>query len=178
MRAYILGINHQIQWVKLWSAGSSAGGGPERFEREQKDKFRELLRKRIAERNAQFVGEETKHGEPAIAHEVCDSVGCRYENIEMPLEERKARKIPPNYENDRTIQPSEMDRFNKLREDFMFRKFFVEAGGEESAIAICGRNHAATLAERFRSAHHTVEVADIQEEFWYVEDWQTQMMRL
>jgi hypothetical protein len=59
--------------VRIWSYSSSRE--LERFEQGQKDHFRELLRKRISERGVQFIGEETKHGEPSIAHEVCARTG-------------------------------------------------------------------------------------------------------
>src|SRR5215467_3868490 len=101
MRILILGINHQIQWSRIWSYSSS--GELERFERDQKDHFRELLRSKIAERKAQFIGEETKYGEPSIAEEIAAKVptpGCRHSNIEMHPDERTARKIPANYERD------------------------------------------------------------------------------
>lgn len=45
MRVLIFGLNHQIQWSKIWSYSSS--GELERFERDQKEHFRELLRNKM-----------------------------------------------------------------------------------------------------------------------------------
>jgi superfamily II DNA or RNA helicase len=176
VRILILGINHQIQWVRIWS--SSTTGELERFERGQKDQYRELLRKRIAERQAQFIGEETKHGEPSIAEEVCASEGCRYFNIEMHPDERREQKVSDNYENDPSLSAEERTRFNKQREDYMFRDILAKSNNAESIIAICGRNHVSALAARLRGSSHQVEEEDIQSESWYVEDWMTHMLRL
>ncbi len=172
----ILGINHQIQWVRIWSC--SSGGELERFEQGQKDKFRELLRKRIAERAVQFIAEETKHGEPSIAHELYASEGCRYANIEMHPDERAERKIPNNYEIDPNVPQEQKTQFHQQREEYMFEKAIAEAGDAESIIVICGRSHTPALASRFRDAGHRVEEADIQDEPWYIEDWMGHMMHL
>jgi len=173
-----MGINHQIQWVRIWSAGSSSSGNIERFEREQKDHFRELLRKRIIEENLQFIGEETKHGEQSIAEQLCSSIEeCRHANIDMTLDGRAARNIPVNYENLR-ITPSEQAFFNQKREEYMFKKAIEESRGAERAMMICGYQHTEALANRFRKAGHEVEEADIRNEPWYIEDWLSQMQRM
>ena len=175
MRVLILGLNHQIQWVRIFSRSST--GELERFEKDQKDRFRQLLRNKIADRKAQFVGEETKHGEPSIAEEVSVSP-CRYANIEMSPEERAERKITGNYENDPNVTPEERAQFNREREEYMFKKATAEARDAESIIVICGRQHTPALANRFREAGHNVEEADTQSEPWYIEDWMNHMMRL
>jgi hypothetical protein len=118
VQVLILGINHQIQWVQIWSW--SSGGELQRFEAGQKDQFRELLRKRISERGAQFIGEETKHGEPSIANEVCISAACRYANIEMHPDEREKRKIPTDYESDPNVTAEQKTGFHQQREEYMF----------------------------------------------------------
>ena len=56
MHMLILGINHQIQPRQILSWGS--GGQPQQFEREQKERFCDLLCMRMAERAVDFVGEE------------------------------------------------------------------------------------------------------------------------
>jgi hypothetical protein len=172
----ILGINHQIQWVQIWSY--SSGGELERFEASQKDQFRELLRRRIAERRVQFIGEETKHGEPSIAHEVCASAECRYANIEMHPDERALRKIPTNYESDPNVPPEQKASFHQQREEYMLEQAVTGAADAESIIVICGRYHTPGLASRLREAGHQVDEADIQGEPWYVEDWMEHMMRM
>jgi hypothetical protein len=64
VRVPILGVNHQIQWVRIWSWSSS--GELERFERDQKDRFRGILRKSIAEREVQFVAEPSLLSFPGL----------------------------------------------------------------------------------------------------------------
>ena len=150
MRVLVLGINHQIQWVRIWS--SSTGGDLERFEQGQKDQFRELLHKTISERGVQFIGEETKHSEPSIAHEVCASDGCRHANIEMHPDERAEQKIPANYETDPKVPREQKTQFHQQREEYMFGKAVAGAAEAESIIVICGRYHAPALARKFRVA--------------------------
>lgn len=176
MRILVLGINHQIQWVRIWS--SSTSGELERFEQGQKDGFRKLLRKTIAEREVEFIGEETKHGEPSIAHEVCTSEACRYANIEMHPDERAERMIPTNYEADPKVLQEQKTQFHQQREEYMFQKSIAEAGNAQSILVICGRNHTPVLARRFHEAGHQVDAADIQSESWYVEGWMEHMMRI
>jgi hypothetical protein len=176
VRVLILGINHQIQWVRIWSW--SSGGELERFEAGQKDQFRELLRKKISERRVQFVGEETKHGEPTIANEVCASARCRYANVEMHPDERAERKIPTNYESDPNVTQEQKALFHQQREEYMFEQVVAGTGDAESIIVICGRYHTTGLARSFREAGHQVDEADIQGEPWYVEDWMEHMMRM
>jgi hypothetical protein len=176
VQVLILGINHQIQWVRIWSY--SSGGELERFEQGQKDQFRELLRKRISERGVQFIGEETKHGEPSIANEVCASTGCCYANIEMHPDERIERKIPANYESDPNVRQAQKTRFHQQREEYMFERVVGGTGDAKSIIVICGRYHTPGLASRLRGAGHQVDESDIQVEPWYVEDWMEHMMRM
>jgi hypothetical protein len=176
MRVLVLGINHQIQWVRIWSLSST--GELERFERSQKDQFRELVRRRIAERGVQFIGEEAKHGEGAIVKEICDSDGCRYANIEMHPDERATRRIPNNYEANPNMSAEQKEAFHQEREEYMFGRAVAEAANAESIIVICGRYHTPGLARRFRAAGHQVDEADIQSESWYIEDWMIHMLRL
>jgi hypothetical protein len=176
MRALIIGINHQIQPVRIGS--SSTSGELERFEQGQKDQFRELLHKRIAERSVQFIGEEARHGQESIAQRACASKGCRYANIEIPPDERAAQHIPTNYEEDETLSREQKDSFHSQREAYMFEKTTAEAHDAESALVICGYSHTPALAKRFREAGHDVAETDIRDETWYVEDWVSHMFRL
>ena len=176
MQVLILGINHQIQWVRIFS--SSTGGVLERFEESQKAQFRELLRRTIVDRKVQFIGEEAKHGEPSIVQAVCDSNGCGYANIEMHPDERVARSIFANYDSDSTLLAEQKERFHQEREKYMFGRAVAESRGAENIMVICGRHHRSALAKEFREASHQVDEQDIQAEPWYVEDWMTHMMRL
>ena len=176
MRMYILGVNHQIQGTQILSM--STGGALERFEAEQKREFRRLLRDRLAERHAEFVAEEARHGEESIAQELSCAEGLRYANVEMPPMERTARGILPGYESNANIEQADKAAFHREREAYMFERTIAEARGAESVIVVCGRNRVSALAARFRGSDCAVEVGDLQDEDWYVEDWITHMMRL
>jgi hypothetical protein len=101
----------------------------------------------------------------------------RYANIDMTLDDRTARNIPINYEN-LPITESQQAIFNQKREEYMFDRTIEEARGAERAMVICGHEHTAALANRFRKAGHEVEEADIRSESWYIEDWVSYMQRL
>jgi hypothetical protein len=178
MFVLILGINHQIQGTEIWSAGSSLTGGPERFERDQKTRFKELLERLITDNRIQFVAEETAHGKLSIAEALRNAKSSfEYSNVDMDPDDREGAGIKPNYENLQTSR-EQMQSFNLQREQFMFDKTITEAKGVDRLMVICGRNHTAPLAGRFRAAGHQVKETDVGGESWYVDDWQTQMMRL
>jgi len=176
MRILIIGLNHQIQPTRIGS--SSTSGALEAFEQAQKEKFGALLSAKIAEHDVKFVGEEAKHGQETVTQRCCDLERCRYANIEMTPEERLARKIPPDYEEDESMPRSEKSRFHLEREEYMFHATMKEAQVADSIIVVCGSFHTQPLARRFREAGHTVEEADIRAESWYVEDWLSHMLRL
>ena len=175
MRIVIVGINHQVQRVKIGSWGSD--GKPQQFEREQKEAYRELVRSEIRQVAAEFLAEETRHGEESTTRQVCEQENCRYENVEMLPEEREARGIPPGYNEDFPDMP-EVDkvRFNREREEYMAAKTIAEANGAESVVLICGSFHKEALAELFCKDGHSVAVKHLQQQPWYVEDWQHHIM--
>jgi hypothetical protein len=176
MDIHILGLNHQIQSTRIGS--SSTGGELERFERGQKEQFDILLQKKIDEFAVEFVGEEARHGWDSIAHAVCVAKDCRYANIEIPPDERAARRIPTDYESDADFSEADKMRFHEQREDFMYQEAINEAGNAKCILVICGRFHTSRIGRKFSDAGHTVYEEDIQREEWYVEDWMTHMMRL
>lgn len=176
MRILIIGVNHQIQPAEIKSWSST--GKLEAFEREQKENFGSLLQTKIADCGAQVIAEEWSHKEESVTKRVCDAVRRHYANIEMPLEERNARGIPPGYNEDASFPENERERCNREREDYMAAKAVKEAGDADSLIVICGRMHMTPLAERFKKVADTIKLVDLQDQPWYIEDWQTHMMRL
>jgi hypothetical protein len=176
MQMLIIGLNHQIQPAEIKSGSSS--GRLEAFERDQKERFASLLGSNIAKRNARFVAEEARHGEESIAKRVCDSVNCRYLNVEMTPEERVVRNIPPGYEEDKSFPLADKDRCHRERETYMVQKTLAAAADAESTIVICGRMHSQPLANSFREAGHTVDTVDLLDQSWYIEDWFEHMYRL
>jgi hypothetical protein len=96
VRILIIAVNHQIQPAQIKSM--STNGSLEAFERDQKEKFGELLREQIRGRGVQFVGEEARHGEESVAQRVCQQAGLRpVTNIDMTPAQRQVHNIPPGY---------------------------------------------------------------------------------
>jgi hypothetical protein len=176
VRIFILGIRHQIQPAEIGSW--STGGKLEAFERGQKETFASLLQRSIAERGVKLTAEETIHGKDTVTKRVCASVKCLYANIEMPPEERSARGIPVGYNENPVTPQTDSEQWNREREDYMATQTIVQAGEADSVMVVCGWSHTQPLAERFQNAGHTVETADLRSQPWYIDDWQTHMMRL
>jgi hypothetical protein len=166
----ILGVNHQIQ-RPFGSSDPKAVA----FVRQQKEQFVQLLRDEIRQRRIQFVGEEANHLEESIAKAVCAEEGCVYANIEMEPDERKSRGIPRDYNESKTLPQAEKDRLNREREDFMRDSVHYGASGASTVLVICGHNHSESLANDFRSQGHAVEIDDLRNRNWYIEDWRTHM---
>jgi len=156
----------------------SFDGSLETFERGQKEKFGELVREHIRKRGVQFVGEEARYGEETVAHRVCQQEGCRRANIDMTPDERKARNIPPGYYENSEFSKIEKDRCNREREANMANRVLAEDGKADSVVVICGRVHAGAIAEQLSKSGHSVEQLDLQDQGWYVEDWQGYMLKL
>jgi len=173
---FIVGINHQIQPVDIRSWGS--GGEPQEFERQRKEHFAGFVQESITAKAIQIIAEETKHGEESITQRVCASAKCRYANIEMTPDERKARGIPPGYNENSNTPANDRERWNQEREESMATKLISEAGSAERVMVVCGRMHVQALAGRFANGGHTVETDDLQNQPWYIEDWFWHMMHL
>jgi hypothetical protein len=174
MRILILGLNHQIQRRVITSWGSD--GKPQAFEKDQKDRFTELLREILHKYQIEFVGEETRPGEESLTEWVCKEQNCRYANVEMTPEERTRRKILPGYNENPDFTDEEKARGNDERENYMMDEILKQAQGAQNSLVICGRMHSDLFAERFRSLGHAIEIDDLQNKNWYVEDWQHHMM--
>lgn len=175
MRIFIIGVRHQIQpdEIRVWSSS----GKLEAFQRQQKENFASLLRASIAENCIQVVAEETVHGEDTVTKRVCD-VNCRYVNIEMPPDLRTARGIPAGYNESPDIPSSARERWNREREEYMGEKTIAEAGEAESVMLVCGWGHMQAFADRFENVGHTVEMTDLRNQPWYIDDWTEHMRRL
>jgi hypothetical protein len=168
MTVLVLGLNHQIQPAVI--KGGSTDGSIEAFERSQKQSFGKLVQRLIRERGVQFVGEESKHGEETVTEQVCNGI-CRYCVIEMPREERERRNIPFNYNENPDLSEAEKSRYHCEREIYMCDKAMLEAAGLSSILIICGRLHSDAIACELRARGHEVEVTDVQNRGWYIEDW-------
>jgi hypothetical protein len=146
-----------------------------------KTEFEALLKRRIAERGVQFIGEEAKFGVQTIAQ----ILGPRRENIDMPVAEREARGIAEE-QRGRSYVPTYLGQgastklteegyqkdvgngwvltthrvpSDEIREQHMFDRVMQEVEKAESVLVICGILHSRQLAERFRyEANNVVEI--------------------
>ena len=121
MRILIVGVNHQIQPVEILTWSSN--GGAQKFEKEQKDKFAELLQEKIIENDVEIVAEEARHGHETVTQRVCKSAQCQHTNVEVTPEERIARAIPGGYnENQRSRLPTENDAIRNAKSIWLQRR--------------------------------------------------------
>src|SRR5271155_97480 len=140
MRVLIMGLDHIIQ-RPFWSSDNQA----RQFADDQKSRLAEEIRDAITSRGVEIVGEEANHAEESIAERVCKAEGCRYENIEMPPEERTLRGIPAGYNERPDLAPDEKDRGNQEREEYMVNRVLNGAAHCESSLVICGSQHSEPL---------------------------------
>lgn len=174
MRILIISVNHQIQPAQILSM--STNGKLEAFEREQKETFGSFVKSKILERGVQFIAEEARHGHETVIQRLRALNNWRYANIEMTPVERTARNIPPGYHEDQSLPEAEKARCHREREEYMVERILGEVGDAESILIICGRIHTTPFADRFRELGHSVETTDLQDENWYIEDWNQHMI--
>jgi hypothetical protein len=167
MKVQIIGLNHQIQSRTLGCLGAEA----QAFERNQKDRFTELLRERMREHGITLVCEEAFPGQMSLAEAVCEADQCAYCNIEMSREERLRHGIPDRYAENPAVPQAEQDRCNAARESQMIARILETGQGHENVMVLCGRMHSESLAAQLRQADHEVEIDDLMNQPWYVEDW-------
>jgi hypothetical protein len=60
----------------------------------------------------------------------------------------------------------------------MFDQVISHAGGANSIIVLCGREHVDPLTARFGEAGHDVQTYDLNREEWYIEDWLDHVLHL
>lgn len=170
MQVLIISVNHQIQ-PRLIKGGSS-DGSVEAFERGQKERFAQLLQTKIRERSMEFLGEEARYDEETIAQKICELENCRYANIDMTPEERERRNIPPGYADEGSkVCEAEIARCHREREQYMCQKALAETGESKSILLICGRTHAGPMNRELERRGHSVEIIDLKDQSWYVENW-------
>lgn len=134
-----------------------------------------MLQEKIREHHIDFVGEEARHEEESIAEKICKE-SCRYCNIDMTPEQRALRKIHPGYNEDDTVSEAEKVRGNREREDHMVSQLLAQAQKSEKILVICGRLHSEAFACQLQAFGHTVEIEDLLNQNWYIEDRQNHMM--
>jgi hypothetical protein len=147
----------------------------------QKSEFREMLRRKLDERRIEFVGEEASHKWETTT---AKTLGVRWKNIDMPMEERERRGIleeqqqrfrVPSYLGDQARTALLEDGYQRdvgngwveleprlssdvVREQFMFDRVQEHRQDADRILLICGIIHSEKLAERFRQLGAEVEV--------------------
>ena len=193
MKVLILGYNHQIALSAPVDNLVNAN-----FQKEQKEQFKQLLLELVKQHGIQFIGEEMdadwwipnsrermqrenksqqgKALDPStpievIGHQVAKMCRIIYAEVDIPVAERAQRGIPEDYEDDQKHSPEEIAGWYRVREESMFQQTMANAGEAQSVLVICGRQHLEGLAKLFRNSSCTVEVLDLKNEPWYIEDW-------
>jgi hypothetical protein len=86
-----------------------------------------------------------------------------------------ARSFPSN-STFRTFTEAEKTRCNHEREEHMCGRVLTESGNAKSILIICGRLHAEAIAARLARFCDSVEIVDLHDQDWYIEDWQGHML--
>ena len=60
----------------------------------------------------------------------------------------------------------------------MANRVNAEDGKADSVVVICGRVHADAIGEQLSKSGHSVVKLDLQDQDWYIEDWQGHMLNL
>jgi|SRR6266853_1975229 len=144
-----------------------------RIEREQKERYTQILQRYLAQPGRWFVGEEIEHDVPTFAMELARPPHT-YWNIDMSREQRNTAGIPLDYAeeggNDR-YTAEQTGRWNQEREEFMFAEIQERRGDADRLLIICGAQHAEPIANLFRNRQELPEVIDLRTEPWFVADW-------
>jgi len=69
------------------------------------------------------------------------------------------------------MSEEEKGRYHRERELYMCDKAMSEAAGLSNIMIICGRVHSEAIARELRERGNEVEVTDLQEQDWCVDDW-------
>jgi hypothetical protein len=178
MKVVILGLAHAVQTTD----GTCSVV--------QKAEYRKLLSQLVAERSVEFIGEEQSPGHPTIAGELANSLGVRWEPIDMSESEKESRGVPkkwfvvPRYlgAEARTCLTEEgyqrdlgngwveiepRHESDKMRDEFMFNHVICGAGNAKRVLVLCGYNHLLQLKQKFLEAGHDVDCDALYKYEWF-----------
>lgn len=142
------------------------------FERNQKRRFRRVLVEIATKAKPQLIAEEIEADADTIPRALATELQSRYANIDMHSDERLRRGIPRGYADRGSLfDPQQIDRWHRVREQFMLESFLAAADGLKNAMVVCGYFHAPRLAELLHSHGHETVVTNIAEMDWFSEDW-------
>lgn len=160
MNILIIAIDHELQKVKgLYERGERAV---------RKDQLEALLKQEIAERNVEFISEESDPNAITIAQQlaVAHKPRISWKNISMDDDARKKAGIyealkhrPMSIEGMEDGRPVQIE--HRIPEDEVYETYLIEqtkqgAGGAQSILIICGDLHVDALKEKLEKEGHRV----------------------
>lgn len=157
----IVAIDHELQKAK--------GSHEPRERAARKDELEALLRRAIAERTVQFIGEESHPNAVTIAKQLADAHSPRipWKNIDMSDDQRKKagidealRNRPCNTEmrGGKTFIIEHRIPEDETREEYFIEQAKRSAGDAQSILILCGDLHVEALKEKLeRDGLHRVE---------------------
>jgi hypothetical protein len=142
----------------------------------QQEGFLQTMDITIREHGCSLIGEETDHGRMTPAERVVESLGIRYQNIEMTAAERVAAGIPPaGYDDDPNSSNATKETWHRLREQHMIREIQQARRDDENVLIICGVRHMLPLSEHFQSSGEHVISVNVTSAEWFsgplMTDW-------
>ena len=167
MNVFILGLAHGIQTPD--GACSVT----------QKFSFREFLSHAITQRSVELVCEEVSRGHITIAGELAQSLGIRWEPIDLNASEKEKLGVPtkwgtePKYLGDEActqlteegyqrnlgngwVEIERRHATDEIRDEFMFDRVICSGVNAKSVLVLCGYNHLIQLTQKFLEAGHDV----------------------
>lgn len=168
MPILIVGVDHELQAPGV--RGMSSDEMP-RIEEQDKTRFRQLLTELIRDRGITFIGEEEHPTRRTIAQEVTQQLGVRHEFIDMPVEERNRRGIPPGYSRNLALSNQQRESYHSQREHYMACRTEELGARSEHCMVICGLDHMQGLSELFESCGHPVERINVEEQSGFDLRW-------
>ena len=171
MNILIVSIDHRVQLIKSEYAKPALN--------ERRDRLENLLQKKVAERDVQFIGEESLPQTPTIAQRLARTHNPQipWVNIDMTDEERKLAGIHDALHNrpahtekrgEDTVLIEHRIPDDNVREDFMVSRAIQNARNSESILILCGDMYVHALKQKFEERGHSVDIDEslITEKNW------------
>jgi hypothetical protein len=167
MKVFLLGLAHGIQ---------TTGGN---CSATQKAEYRMFLSEVIAQRCVTLVAEEESPGNTTIASDLAQSLGIRWEPIDMNGSDKEKLGVPkkggtePKYLADQActelteegfqrdlgngwVEIERRDPADEARDEFMFHRVISAACNSKSILVLCGYNHLKQMEQKFCETGHDV----------------------
>ncbi len=114
-------------------------------------RYVDQLRRTIRSTAATVVGEETFPDDShSLAKKLAEELGATHVVVDMNPAERVQHGIPERYSDyDTRCTREEIERYHRLREQFMVNRLLQAQAGEQDSVLVCGSFHTYRLAELF-----------------------------